>query len=69
MAVYFLVQGQIISIGEVPIAIDVNAVWRVIDELDIPDRLDCFNKVMMVGNHFVGKTQDKMQRARQKWQK
>ena len=57
------------SVGEVPIAIDVNAIWRVIDELDIPDRVDCFNKVMMLGNHFVTKTQNKISKARQKWQK
>jgi hypothetical protein len=51
--VYMLIRDQINAVG----SLDVNAIWRIIDEYKIPNRTDCFERVLFLGNEFRPKSE------------
>jgi len=60
IAVWLLTRNQVITAGMTGVILGLNqlAVWKVIDEYKVRDRIDCFEKVMRVFHHILDKFQD-----------
>ncbi len=57
--VYLMVQKQYIMSMNGPIDLNINAIMKVIETYEIPNKCECLEMVLMLGRHMIGVMREK----------